>query len=248
AGRGGPIHVLLTDGRTLDAEVVNRNPTLDLALLKVPETQLPAALVGDSSRLRIGELVFAVGHPWGQRGVVTAGIVSGLGSVRPPGGEQSAQYIRSDVRLAPGNSGGPLLNAAGEVIGINAMIFGGDLGVAIPSHVATTWVAGLPSRRAVLGVGVRPAQLRQVPRDGIWAGRTAGLLVAEVKAGGPADRAGLLRGDVLLDVDGRPVADPDALLDALAAGAANDAVRLHALRRGAVLTVDVSLAPLEPGA
>src|SRR5215212_6497186 len=112
AHANGRIKVLLADGRTLDASVGARNADLDLALLEVPGGDLPAAAVGDSSRLRVGELVFALGHPWGQPWVVTAGIVSGLGEVpvRSSGGdmgdgERKAQYVRSDVRLAPGNSG-----------------------------------------------------------------------------------------------------------------------------------------------
>src|SRR6266496_3975607 len=120
AHANGRIQVLLTDGRTLPATVGARNADLDLALLEVAAEDLPAAAVGDSSQLRVGELVFAVGHPWGQPWVVTAGIVSGLGQVPVRGAsdagvanERMAQYVRSDVRLAPGNSGGPLLNARG---------------------------------------------------------------------------------------------------------------------------------------
>ncbi len=132
-GRSERIEVALRDGRTFTAAVAARNAALDLALLQVEADDLPAALVGDSSGLRVGELVFAIGHPWGQRDLVTAGIVSGLGEIDMTGTNRTAQYIRSDVRLAPGNSGGPLINAHGEVIGINAMVFGGDLGVAIPA-------------------------------------------------------------------------------------------------------------------
>src|SRR5215211_8889420 len=146
AHANGRIEVLLTDGRTLPATVGARNADLDLALLEVSAEDLPAAAVGDSAQLRVGELVFAIGHPWGQPWVVTAGIVSGLGAVPVGNNGRTAQYVRTDVRLAPGNSGGPLLNARGEVVGINAMIFGGDLAVAIPSHVTTAWVAGLPGR------------------------------------------------------------------------------------------------------
>ncbi|MCU0493603.1 MAG: S1C family serine protease [Chloroflexaceae bacterium] len=140
AHSGPGLKVVLPDGRSFDARVIASNQTLDLALLQVEARDLPTVPVGDSARLRVGELVFAVGHPWGQRSVVTAGIVSGMGTVSSPRNDWQASYIRSDVRLAPGNSGGPLLNARGEVIGVNAMIFGGDLAVAIPSHVAQEWL------------------------------------------------------------------------------------------------------------
>src|SRR5919206_817681 len=118
--RGARARVVLRDGRTFDAEDVMRGRTLDLALLRIREapSDLPAAPVGDSDTLRVGQLVYAIGHPWGRLGAVTAGIVSGLGVARGPG--SSAHYVQSDVALAPGNSGGPLLNARGEVVGINA--------------------------------------------------------------------------------------------------------------------------------
>lgn len=147
------LRVVAADGRTFDAEVLASNAQLDLALLGVAAGRLPAARIGDSTRLRVGEIVFAIGNPWGQVGVVTAGIISGLGRMPAQGASgagRAAQYIRSDVLLAPGNSGGPLLNAAGAVVGINAMIFGGDLSVAIPSHVVgqvvKAWTVGEPDR------------------------------------------------------------------------------------------------------
>lgn len=146
------LRVVAADGRTFDAEVLASNSQLDLALLRVVAGRLPSARIGDSTRLRVGEIVFAIGNPWGQVGVVTAGIISGLGRMPVQGVSgvsgvsRTAQYIRSDVLLAPGNSGGPLLNAAGAVVGINAMIFGGDLSVAIPSHVVgqvvKAWIDG----------------------------------------------------------------------------------------------------------
>lgn len=137
------VQVRLTDGRTLEAKVINRNPTLDLATLKVTADNLSVSMIGNSTNLRIGELVFAIGHPWGQRWVVTAGIISGLGKVKVPYNGREAQYIRSDVPIAPGNSGGPLLDAEGTVIGINAMVLGGDLAVAIPSNVVSSWLGEL---------------------------------------------------------------------------------------------------------
>jgi serine protease Do len=144
AGLGDALEVLTLSNRRLPARLIAGNPRLDLALLAVEGGDLRPAPLGDSARLRVGDLVFAVGNPWGQRGVVTAGIVSGLGELERRRDEESATYIRSDVRLAPGNSGGPLISARGEVVGINAMIFGGDLSVAIPSHVALGWAARVP--------------------------------------------------------------------------------------------------------
>jgi serine protease Do len=140
AGVGGAVRVRLADGRELPAQVLAADRRLDLALLRVEAHDLPAAPKGDSARLRVGELVFAIGHPWGQPHVLTAGIVSGLDTMAADDGRR-VPYVRTDTRLRPGNSGGPLLNSRGEVVGINAMVFGGDLSIAIPSHVAGAWVA-----------------------------------------------------------------------------------------------------------
>lgn len=241
--RGGKVHVTLHDGHTFDAEVVKRGRSLDLALLQIGGSHgdLPAAPVGNSDKLRVGELVFAIGHPWGRLGAVTAGIVSGLGVVRGPGGR--VRYIQSDVSLAPGNSGGPLLNARGEVVGINSMIFG-RLALSIPSNAASGWLAGTKERRPRLGVGVRPVELPATLRRGDRAGG-AGLVVVAIERGGIADRAGLLVGDVLLAVDDGPVNDVESLLGVLAR--AGKAVRLHVMRGGEVSVVDVELEVSGPG-
>ena len=238
AGSDGKVQVVLTDDRSFDAEVVGSSRRLDLAMLRLrnaPAEDLPTPPVGDSDALRVGELVFAVGHPWGRRGAVTAGIVSGIGSVGRPFGR--ARYVQSDAYLAPGNSGGPLVNARGEVIGVNAMISRG-LSLAIPINTAGAWASGgvRTGRRSRprLGVRVQEAVLPASSRDP--AGQEAGLVIAGVASGGPASRAGLLVGDVLLGVAGEPVEDAAALRDALAR--AGDPVRLRVMRGGEVREVE----------
>src|ERR671933_2317038 len=232
--RGGKVQVVLQDGRAFDAGVVKRGWSLDLALLHVdglPGDQ-PTASVGNSDALRVGELVFAIGHPWGRLGAVTAGIVSGLGVVRGPGGR--TRYIQSDVSLAPGNSGGPLLNARGEVVGINTMIFG-SLALSIPSNTASAWLAGAKERRPRLGIGILPVELpASLSREGRVG--EVGLIIVAVERGGPANRAGLLVGDVLLGVAGEPTDDVESLLDTLTR--AGDTVRLRVVRGGAVSEID----------
>jgi serine protease Do len=138
------LRVISADGRAHAARVLDASRRLDLAILEVAGADLVPAPIGRSARLRVGELVFAVGHPWGQPWVVTAGVVSGLGALPVPGRGGQGPYIRSDVRLAPGNSGGPLLDARGEVVGLNAMVIGGDLAVAIPSDVVRRWLGAGP--------------------------------------------------------------------------------------------------------
>lgn len=136
----GKSRVTLPDGSEHSARLVGKRPEIDLALLQIDAGELPSALVADSRHLKVGQVVFAIGHPWGQRGAVTGGIISSLGMAETRRRGEPVPIIRSDVTLAPGNSGGPLVNAVGAVIGINTMIVGGDLGVAIPSHLVEEFV------------------------------------------------------------------------------------------------------------
>ena len=236
-GRRGEVRVVLHDERAFDAEAVGRDRSLDLALLRLRDapSDLPTLPFGDSDALRVGELVYAVGHPWGRLGAVTAGVVSGLGVARRPGGS-SARYVQSDVALAPGNSGGPLLNARGEVVGINAMVYG-RLALSIPSNAAGAWAAKEEGPRPRLGVGVLRVDLpASARREG--AGES-GLVIAAVEAGGRADRAGLLVGDVLLAADEGPLADADSLLRAISR--AGESVSLRVMRGGRISVMDVPL-------
>jgi serine protease Do len=127
-----PVQVTLADDQTYPARLVASDPRLDLALLEIPAGGSATAVFSETLP-RAGELVFAFGHPWGQRNVLTGGVLSAVTAARTRDGE--IPILRADVQLAPGNSGGPLLNAAGEVLGLNAMIFGGDQSVAIPAAV-----------------------------------------------------------------------------------------------------------------
>jgi serine protease Do len=234
------IEVHFSDGRTMEAKVVDRNPRLDLALLKVNGENLKALPAGDSSRLRIGEWVFAIGHPWGQRWVVTAGIVSAISSVKLAD-NLTTQYIKSDVRLAPGNSGGPLLDADGNVVGINAMIFGGDLSVAIPSNVVSTWLAGLPRYRVMLGIEIQTVALPDPARSRL--NRESGVLVVGLRP--ERKTQDLLVGDILLDVAGKPVKDTATLLSILAQSEERKTIPMNILRGGEVATADVATLIME---
>lgn len=141
----GKSRIRLLNGDPYPARLIAERPEIDLAILQAETSDavnvdLPVAPIADSRGLRIGQIALAIGHPWGQVGAVSAGVISSLGSVPLQDGSGSIGLIRSDVGLAPGNSGGPLMNASGGVIGINTMIVGGDLGVAIPSHLVEAFV------------------------------------------------------------------------------------------------------------
>ena len=237
--RRGDLRVTLRDGRFFGARVTKGGRGLDLALLCLEDglDVLPAVRFGDSDALRVGELVYAIGHPWGQLGAATSGIVSELGVTGRRGRGRPARYVQSDVSLAPGNSGGPLLNARGEVVGINAMIFG-SIALSIPSNAARAWAANEEEPRPRLGVAIRPVELR-----GEDAG--IGLMIVGVGEGRPAARAGLLVGDVLLGDDAGPFEDTGSLLKAVAR--AGDAVRLRVMRGGNITFVDVPLGASGPG-
>lgn len=138
-GRHAP-SVLLADDGEYEGQLVAREPEIDLALLKIAVAGLAAIPFALEKDLRIGELAFALGHPWGQRGYLTSGIVSALGTAQTGGKRKQIPIIRTDVPLAPGNSGGPLVNAAGELLGVNTMIVGGDQSVAVPAWIAREFV------------------------------------------------------------------------------------------------------------
>ena len=154
----GKSRIRLLNGDPYPARLIAERPEIDLALLQVETSDavnvdLPVAPIADSRGLRIGQIALAIGHPWGQVGAVSAGVISSLGSVPLQDGSGSIGLIRSDVGLAPGNSGGPLMNASGGVIGINTMIVGGDLGVAVPSHVVEAFVADTLGERQLQVAG-----------------------------------------------------------------------------------------------
>src|SRR2546427_1980395 len=202
------ITVKLSDGRELTAKVVGRDPKTDLALLKVEATGLPTIALGDSSELKVGEPVMAIGNPFGLEQTVTTGIVSATGRVIGQGPYDD--FIQTDASINPGNSGGPLINARGQAIGINTAIFsqtGGSVGIgfAIPTSLAKSIVSQLADSgkvtRGWLGVGIQPV----TPDIAKSFGRTetTGALVSSVSEGSPAEKAGLKAGDIITEYDGR---------------------------------------------
>src|SRR5712675_625754 len=191
--RAAQISLQLWDGREFNATVASRDPSRDLALLRIAATNLPSVLVADSSQVRPGELAIAIGNPLGFVGALTTGVIHAVG---PLHGLGSRSWVQADVRLAPGNSGGPLADARGEVIGVNTMV-AGRLALAIPSNDVRDFLADGP-RSAWLGVAVHPVRLPRVN------GHAFGLVLLEVEPGGPAARASLMAGDILLGTEEKP--------------------------------------------
>jgi serine protease Do len=210
--------VKLWDGRTLEAVVTARDPGRDLAALRVSEANLPAATLADSSKARVGELVFAVGNPLGFEGALSSGIIHAAGAVRGLGGNS---WLQADVQLAPGNSGGPLADARGRVLGINTMVAGG-LALAVPSNDVKWFIAqGAPD--LPLGIVVRAV------RVALRGANRIGMLITDIAPGGAASLASLMLGDILVGVEGalfRSVNDLHAALH----GAGGRVLHLQFLR------------------
>jgi len=183
--------IQLWDGRELDAPITRTDRSRDLAALQVSSKGLAAAVLADSTRVRAGELALAIGNPLGFVGALSTGVIHAVG---PLPGLGAASWVQANLRLAPGNSGGPLANAWGEVVGINARV-AGRLALAIPSNTVRSFLSDMP---AWLGVSVAPAQVRE-SRSGRF-----GLLLLEVEKGSPAALASFLPGDILLGTEGRP--------------------------------------------
>jgi serine protease Do len=199
--RRAQLRVQLWDARELDATLLSSDRVRDIATLRVNAKNLPAASSADSSRVRPGELAIAIGNPLGFVGALTTGVVHAVGPL-PGLGPQS--WVQAGVRLAPGNSGGPLADAAGRVIGINTMV-AGRLALAIPSNAVTDFLTGIRSGEGAndgwLGVTLYPVQ---VPRSGSRAAKAFGLVILELDPGSPAAQASLLPGDILLGTEDKP--------------------------------------------
>jgi serine protease Do len=222
---GNRADVVLAYGRKFLGVVTARHRTRDLAIVKVDAEDLSAIEVGDSSTVRPGQLAFAIGHPFGLRNAVTAGIVVAAGQAVTEGGPQTGDHLQADVALGPGNSGGPLIDAAGKVIGINTMV-AGRLSLAIPSQAVERFVAGSAAESGVyLGVIGVLVELRRPDQE-------VGFLLTQIENGTPADRAGLIIGDIITAIGETVVTDQESVPAAVLRLTPGNAVTIHVLRGG----------------
>ena len=241
---------VFSDGSAATVEVVGADPLSDLAVLRARGVTPPPAQLGDAATLRVGQLVVAVGNPFGLAGSVTAGVVSALGRSLPTRDGRTARVvedvIQTDAALNPGNSGAALADAAGRVVGINTAVAGWGLGLAVPVNdtsrrIVDTLLRDGRVRRAYLGLVSSPVPL---PADlAARTGRQRGLRVLDVIAGSPADRAGLKAGDLVLEAGRAPVASAQSLQRLLFAEAIGQPLPVTVVRRGAM--VDVVTLPSE---
>ncbi|MEP6831091.1 MAG: Do family serine endopeptidase, partial [Rhizomicrobium sp.] len=247
------ITITLYDGSSLPAKIVGRDIKTDLALLKVvPKKPLPATHFGDSDKARIGDWVMAIGDPFGLGSTVTAGIVSARN--RDINAGPYDDFIQTDAPINRGNSGGPLFDMDGNVIGINSAIFspsGGSVGIgfAIPANLARDVVAQIKqfgvARRG--WIGVRIQQVTEEIAQGMGLPDAQGALIADVSGGGPAQKAGLRNGDVVIGFDNRPVTDSRSFPRVVAATPIGKTVNIDVLRKGKKQSYRIPIAKLEEG-
>ena len=249
AGDNGTIDITFSDGSTATGKLVGSDSGYDLAVVKVDREGLPALTLGSSDAINVGDLAIAIGSPLGLQGTVTSGIVSALNRPVTAGGQGDTAYInaiQTDAAINPGNSGGPLVNAVGEVIGVNSAIAtlgmgagSGNIGLgfAIPIDTAKRIVD------EIINTGSSQTPIIGVQLDTSFQG--PGGEISEVTPGSPADTAGLQSGDVITKVDGVILADPTALIVSIRANAPGDTIELTVLRNGETITVPLTLVAAE---
>ena len=237
------IQVRLADGRRFDGRLVGLDERVDLALLKIEGQNLPVALLGDSNKTRVGEFVLALGHPFGLEQTVSFGIVSRKGApiqVAAPGFE----FIQTDAAVNPGNSGGPLVNMAGEVVGVNSMAaVNGSIGFAIPVNLVKALLPQLAEKGKVewgwLGVSIAEVPDEDAPKLGLK--EPKGVLIRQVVSGQPADQGGIKANDVVVSVDGAAVESPRDLQRIISSTPVGKVVKISLMREGKEQEVAVTV-------
>src|SRR5215467_7753317 len=243
--------VKLQDKREFKAKVIGSDKRTDVALLKIEATGLPKVTIGDPDKLKVGEWVAAIGKPFGLENTITAGIVSAKGRDLPQEGGL-VSFIQTDVPINPGNSGGPLFNMKGEVVGINSLIFsrtGGYMGLAfaIPIDVAMNVVKQLQEKgRVTRGrIGVQIQEVTKETADAFGLQKATGALVNSVEKGGPADKAGVESGDIILKVEGKTVNSSAELPRIITQVKPGTKITLQVWRKGATKDIPVTVVELK---
>ncbi|WP_176327181.1 Do family serine endopeptidase [Burkholderia vietnamiensis] len=246
------IEVALADGRTATAKVIGSDPETDLAVLKINMTDLPTITLGRSDRSRVGDVVLAIGNPFGVGQTVTMGIISALGR-NHLGINTFENFIQTDAPINPGNSGGALVDVNGNLLGINTAIYsrsGGSLGIgfAIPVSTARTVLESIITTGSVTRgwIGVEPQDVTPEIAESFGLQQKSGAIVAGVLQGGPADKAGIKPGDILVSVNGDDITDTTKLLNTVAQIKPGTATKVHVVRKGKEFDVNVVIGKRPP--
>ncbi len=239
------IQVKLSNDKVYDAKVIGGDQKTDIAVIKINAADLPAAVLGDSDKLEVGQWAIAIGNPFGLDRTMTVGVISATGRSNM-GIETYENFIQTDASINPGNSGGPLLNVYGEVIGINTAIVaaGQGIGFAIPVNMAKPVFSQLIQKgsvsRGYMGVTIQPVTEELAQSFGLK--QAKGALVNDVIKGGPADRAGIRQGDVITALNGKEIKDPSHLQRQVAEAGIGTVAKISILRDGKVLELGITLA------
>ncbi|ABM50585.1 Do family serine endopeptidase [Burkholderia mallei] len=246
------IEVALADGRTATAKVTGSDPETDLAVLKINMTNLPTITLGRSDQSRVGDVVLAIGNPFGVGQTVTMGIISALGR-NHLGINTFENFIQTDAPINPGNSGGALVDVNGNLLGINTAIYsrsGGSLGIgfAIPVSTARNVLESIITTGTVTRgwIGVEPQDVTPEIAESFSLAQKSGAIVAGVLQGGPADKAGIKPGDILMSIDGEDITDTTKLLNVVAQIKPGTPAKVHVVRKGKELDVTVVIGKRPP--
>jgi len=241
------IEVLLSDNRKAQGKIVGGDPETDLAVIKIDLPNIPAIVFGKPETARVGDVVLAIGNPYGVGQTVTLGIVSALGRSQL-GISTFENFIQTDAAINPGNSGGALVDASGQLLGINTAIYSrtgasAGIGFAIPANMARQVMDQIISSGSVTRgfIGIEPQEITADLAESFKLPRNQGVLVAGVIRNGPADRAGIKPGDVLVEVEGTPVRDPSQMLNLIAQLTPGSNGRLKVMRRGEAVDMTVTV-------
>jgi serine protease DegQ len=246
------IEIALADGRTTNAKVIGIDPETDLAVLKVNMTSLPTITLGRMDQTRVGDIVLAIGNPFGVGETVTMGIVSALGR-NHLGINTFENFIQTDAAINPGNSGGALVDVNGNLLGINTAIYsrsGGSLGIgfAIPVSTARSVLESIITTGSVTRgwIGVEPQDVTPEIAESFGLDQKSGAIVAGVLKNGPADRAGVKPGDILTNVNGQEITDTTRLLNVIAQIKPGTAAKVHLVRKGRAIDLEVTIGKRPP--
>jgi Do/DeqQ family serine protease len=241
------LQVTLTDGRTVQARLVGKDPDTDLAVLKIDLKNLPQARIGDIKKVRIGDVVMAIGYPFEIGQTVTQGIISATGRSRVSSNTYE-NFLQTDAAINPGNSGGALINAAGEIIGINSLIYTKTgnfqgIGFAIPIDLAINVLKQITSNGYVVRgwLGVEGQDILPASLDRIGLSNVQGILVTSVDANGPGDKAGLKPGDIITHINQQPIKGTSDIVKIVAAGKPGDLFTIDGLRQRESFSLQATL-------